>query len=123
MREEKEIIKETREDGGVVFKDPDNGEEIVTYEVDLYSFINDWIGRIKTLVDLLSDEYYAEFGIIVESILENSERQIDEAFDFISKEIGSLEISAIMRGQDFQRTGRVVAVSLEPPKKGGTSNG
>lgn len=120
LPDDHELVKVTQDDGKIVFKHP-VGSEIETDNIDLYSFIHQWIGKCRVLVDLLNDEDYSDFGCILELILQNAEHELEEVFSFVDASIGHIRIDTVTRGSFPYRTGRVVALSLREPKEGGVS--
>lgn len=115
-----EIIKQTQQDGTVVFMHPMGevtGETIETDEIDLYSLNHRWLTQIQALVDMLGDDEYTTFGSICEILINNTLLELDETFSFIQRSIGHIEIGRIPRKTCCYRTDRVVQVSVKPPEK------
>lgn len=108
-----EIIKETQDDGTTVFRHP-LGSEIRTYKTDLHSFTSVWLSKFQSLVDMLSDKDYGDFGSIFEALIQSARNELDEAHTLLRNSIGTINLESIGRGDVSYRTGRVVGVTVEP---------
>ena len=111
-----ELIKETQEDGTVLFKHP-VGDEVGTIEIDLYSFHYGWIDRLQSLVDMLDDDDYGNFGGICNILLQNAKHELEEVHSFISQSIGYVKVETVARDSFPYRAGRVVGLSVAEPKE------
>jgi len=107
-----EIIKETQEDGTILFKHPVGGQVSID-DIDLYSAVYGWLSKFQTLVNMLDDGDYGKFGTLFELILQNAESELKEIFSFIRQTIGHIQIETVARDSFPYRTGRVVSLSVK----------
>ena len=120
LPEDYEIIKQTQPDGTIVFMHPMGeitGEEIETYDTDLYSLLREFLNPTNFLVDLLGDNDYAEFWFVYDILVNNIFQQLDEVFSFINNSLGLIMVQRVERKQCCYRPRRVVTVSVKPPEE------
>lgn len=110
-----EIVKEVQPDGSIVFRHP-VGSEVDVWTEDLDTLFSLMTEHFMSLTDLLSDEDRVQFGFILSLMVGHYQNQFYEIFHFLDKSVGTISISLIMKDQTCYRTGRVVDVTLAPPK-------
>lgn len=113
--DEMAIIRKTDETGERSYCNSD-GDHIDTYEDDLYNFLTCLFDRIDGVIHLLGDDAYNEFGYILDPIIRHAQWQLYEIFEMMSRSIGEVNIDLICRNNWPYKDGRVVGVTLEPPK-------
>jgi len=117
-----EILRETKEDGTIVYHHPNSfksgtdSEQEVDFK-DPYDVFDDFLRRLKSFIDQMGDESYEKVGFVLEALIRDADMQLEEMFGFIHKTVGNIEVHVIGRNSWPYRTGRVVGVTVTPPKK------
>ena len=115
-RKEMELIRKTDEKGKRSYHTL-HGGTIDTYEDDLCNFLGGLFEKMEGVINLMGDDAYNEFGYIWDPIIRYAQWQIDEIFETVSRSIGVVNIDLVTHNNWPYRAGRVVGVSLKPPKE------
>ncbi len=108
------IIRKTEEDGTINYYHP-IGRSTKTYKGSPYEVFDMLLNRIEAVVGLMMED---DVSFVLDGLVENSRRQMEEMFEMIGRTIGFISVHIVDRKQIAYRHGRVVGVSLEPPKSG-----
>jgi hypothetical protein len=88
--------KLTRSNGGgdtiYTLKYRGGHKEIEGYRIDFESFVKGLIGRFEHAIDILGDEAWDEFGVILDPLVRDAQRQLNEVTNLIEKEIGPIMV-------------------------------
>lgn len=107
------IIKKTGVDGEAHYYHPLGSELENICKMDLYDIFIEPINRFKSLVNMLDDEEYNNFGFLADALIEASDVLYDEVFYFIEKNIGTIEFDVIERNCLPYRAGRIIGVRVK----------
>jgi len=118
---EMEIIRSVYEDGAVVYQHPISGK-VDTYQEDFEDMLRIILNNVSGLSGIMNDNDWGRFGYLIELIIENGKRRLDEIFKIIDEEIGRIKIDSVQHGAIAYRPERVVGVSIEHPKQSDESD-
>ena len=117
--DEREIIRETHPDGTIVYRNAIScsHEEIGTMPLTVQDIFMSHLQRLGSLANMMHDEHYNEIGFLIEGFTRDTERQVEEMCKFMDEAIGEICFDIITQSNWPYRTGRVVGVTLKPPKE------
>lgn len=123
VQRELDLIRNVYDDGAVVYRAENDKDglyaPIETDDKNLDDVICRPLEKMEALGNLLDDEYWAEIGFIMESIINETKQQYEELFDHLERELGIIRVDTVSRGQAPYRAGRIAGIRVVPPKKEG----
>ncbi len=121
---EMEILREVGEGGEVTYKHPNSRSEVYVYKQDLVDVLNLILERFQTLTNMMDDKITAGFGMLLESLIRDAKRQLNEVFTIMDKTVGSIHCDVVGYNDSVYRPGRVLATYFEEvPKETPTDSG
>ena len=112
-----EIIRELDKSGEASYYHPNSGDEVYTYDYDLYSQLSSIMSRLQAMVDILGDDDRNGFGFIFESLIRDATNQLEEIFKHIEDTIGHIELDIVGRNSSIYRIGMIVGARVKPTKE------
>ena len=112
VSQEMEIIKETGPDNEIVYRHP-TGSIVDAHSLGFHDLMENWLGKIQRIIDIMGQENYSDFGFIIEDVLRNMSQQLDEIFYLTEDYIGSIELDIVSYGDVVYKEGRLLSVRNE----------